>query len=67
MQQIAELAQLLMASNYTIAFSGAGISTESGIPDFRSRGEGLWTKQWAPGVGGIKPNGSYPGSSHPEY
>lgn len=33
----------LLASKHTIAFTGAGISVPSGIPDFRSR-EGLWVK-----------------------
>ncbi len=42
--KIAALGELLLGANYAIAFTGAGISTESGIPDFRSRGEGLWTK-----------------------
>jgi NAD-dependent deacetylase len=34
---------LLRASTCTVALTGAGISTPSGIPDFRSRGSGLWT------------------------
>lgn len=38
-----ELSALLAASRRTVAFTGAGISTECGIPDFRSPG-GLWTK-----------------------
>lgn len=38
-----ELAVLLAASHRGVAFTGAGISTECGIPDFRSPG-GLWTK-----------------------
>lgn len=42
--QIADLAEMLMTANYVIAFTGAGISTESGIPDFRSRNGGLWTR-----------------------
>jgi NAD-dependent deacetylase len=39
----ASLARMLRASSRTVVFSGAGISTESGIPDFRSPG-GIWTK-----------------------
>jgi NAD-dependent deacetylase len=35
-------AQILRTSNYTVALTGAGISTPSGIPDFRSPGYGLW-------------------------
>ena len=41
--QIAELAALVGGSRYLVAFSGAGISTESGIPDFRGP-QGIWTK-----------------------
>jgi NAD-dependent deacetylase len=37
------LRHLLEASNVVLPFTGAGISTECGIPDFRSPG-GLWTK-----------------------
>lgn len=36
-----ELAALLTASEYAVVLTGAGISTESGIPDFRSAG-GVW-------------------------
>jgi NAD-dependent deacetylase len=38
-----EAAGLLGAARRVVVFSGAGISTESGIPDFRSPG-GLWTR-----------------------
>jgi NAD-dependent deacetylase len=40
---IKELARLVTAAKRVVAFTGAGISTESGIPDFRSPG-GLWTQ-----------------------
>jgi NAD-dependent deacetylase len=38
-----QFATKVRASNRIVAFTGAGISTESGIPDFRSPG-GLWTR-----------------------
>ncbi|MDR3565633.1 MAG: NAD-dependent deacylase [Negativicutes bacterium] len=44
MEQIVQLAKMLCAANYAIAFTGAGISTDSGIPDFRSKGDGLWER-----------------------
>jgi len=38
-----KLAQWLADANAAVAFTGAGISTESGIPDFRSPG-GVWSR-----------------------
>ena len=40
---IARLGELVEAGRVIVPFTGAGISTECGIPDFRSPG-GLWTK-----------------------
>src|SRR5438067_3196762 len=42
-QEIAELRLLIADARRIVVFTGAGISTESGIPDFRSPG-GIWTK-----------------------
>lgn len=42
-EAVAELRQLLERSTRVVIFTGAGISTESGIPDFRSPG-GVWSK-----------------------
>lgn len=42
-EAVARLTRLLEESRRVVVFTGAGISTESGIPDFRSPG-GLWTK-----------------------
>ena len=41
--QINAAVQMIKESSYLVVFTGAGISTESGIPDFRSAG-GLWSK-----------------------
>jgi NAD-dependent deacetylase len=40
---VAELREMIKAAEVILPFTGAGISTECGIPDFRSPG-GLWTK-----------------------
>ncbi len=37
-------ARLIKESHHAVVFTGAGISTPSGIPDFRSTGTGLWQK-----------------------
>jgi len=43
MGKVEELQQLIATAGSMVAFTGAGISTESGIPDYRSPG-GIWTK-----------------------
>ncbi len=40
---IAELRRLIAEARRLVVFTGAGISTESGIPDFRGPG-GIWTR-----------------------
>jgi NAD-dependent deacetylase len=42
--QAERLAELIRESSCTVALTGAGISVPSGIPDFRSPGEGIWEK-----------------------
>lgn len=42
-QKIERVAIKIQSSNRLIFFTGAGISTESGIPDYRSQG-GIWDK-----------------------
>jgi len=42
-REIHRIADWLAASRSTVVLTGAGISTESGIPDFRSPG-GVWSK-----------------------
>jgi len=43
MSRRAELARMIEDARRMVVFTGAGISTESGIPDFRSPG-GVWSK-----------------------
>ena len=41
-QELDHLCSLLSGCSRGVFFTGAGISTESGIPDYRSPGTGLW-------------------------
>lgn len=43
-EKLQRAAELIKDSKKTVVLTGAGISTESGIPDFRSPGTGLWEK-----------------------
>ena len=42
-EKISLIAQRILEGDKNIVFTGAGISTESGIPDYRSKG-GIWDK-----------------------
>ncbi len=43
-ERIQKLVQWIFEANYLVVFTGAGISTESGLPDFRGP-DGIWTRQ----------------------
>lgn len=43
-KKLEQLKQLIKESNYIVFLGGAGVSTESGIPDFRS-GEGIFNQE----------------------
>lgn len=43
MDHVEQLREMIGSAKRIVAFTGAGISTESGIPDFRSPG-GIWTR-----------------------
>jgi len=43
-ERIKRLAQWMFEAKYILVFTGAGISTESGLPDFRGP-DGIWTRQ----------------------
>lgn len=44
MNRVDHAAELLRGAHYTVALTGAGLSTPSGIPDFRSPGSGMWAQ-----------------------
>jgi NAD-dependent deacetylase len=53
--QILRLAELIQAANRIVVLTGAGISTESGIPDYRGP-SGVWTKGKPPTIGDFMEN-----------
>ena len=46
MDKIKELETIIKKSNYIVFFGGAGVSTESGLKDFRSK-DGLYHEKYA--------------------
>lgn len=65
-QQIETIAGWIIECEHLVAFTGAGISTDSGIPDFRGP-DGVWTRRdaglapprWRVSPGQVKPNASH--------
>lgn len=47
MDKVKILKRWIDESNHIVAFTGAGVSTESGIKDFRSA-DGLYSEKWRP-------------------
>lgn len=47
MDKVEILKKWIDESNHIVAFTGAGVSTESGIKDFRSA-DGLYSEKWRP-------------------
>jgi NAD-dependent SIR2 family protein deacetylase len=64
--EIATIAGWLVESEHVVAFTGAGISTDSGVPDFRGP-DGVWTRRdqglppprWKVSQDQIRPNASH--------
>ena len=52
-ENIGEAAELILKAKYVVALTGAGMSVESGIPDFRGP-KGLWTKHGEPPMDGYQ-------------
>lgn len=50
LEDVKRVAEVIANSKYLVAFTGAGISTESGLPDYRGP-EGVWTLR----AKGLKP------------
>ncbi|MBA2243705.1 MAG: hypothetical protein H0W11_02040 [Gemmatimonadetes bacterium] len=65
-QHIATIAEWILECEHLVAFTGAGISTDSGIPDFRGP-DGVWTRRnadlsaprWRVAPGQLQPNASH--------
>src|SRR3712207_212659 len=65
-QHIEKIARWITECEHIVAFTGAGISTDSGIPDFRGP-DGVWTRRdaglpaprWRVPPGRVEPNASH--------
>jgi mono-ADP-ribosyltransferase sirtuin 6 len=65
-QHIETIARWIIQGKHVVAFTGAGMSTDSGIPDFRGP-DGVWTRRdaglpaprWPVSPDQIKPNASH--------
>jgi NAD-dependent SIR2 family protein deacetylase len=65
-QQVETIARWIAGAEHVVAFTGAGISTDSGIPDFRGP-QGVWTRRdaglpaprWRVPPNQIEPNASH--------
>ena len=65
-RHVKTIAGWLLEARHVVAFTGAGISTDSGIPDFRGP-DGVWTRRdaglapprWRVAPGQVEPNGSH--------
>ena len=65
-QRIETIAGWIIDCEHLVAFTGAGISTDSGIPDYRGP-DGVWTRRdaglapprWRVSPGQVKPNDSH--------
>ena len=65
-EQIETIARWIVGADRIVAFTGAGISTDSGIPDFRGP-DGVWTRRdaglppprWRVAPGRVGPNASH--------
>ena len=65
-QHVDVIARWITAAEHLVAFTGAGISTDSGIPDYRGP-DGVWTRRdkglpppkWRVVPGGVRPNPSH--------
>ena len=65
-EQVETIAGWLVEGEHVVAFTGAGISTDSGIPDFRGP-DGVWTRRdaglpaprWRVPPGRVQPNASH--------
>jgi NAD-dependent deacetylase len=65
-RHVGQIARWIVECEHVVAFTGAGISTDSGIPDFRGP-EGVWTRRdaglpaprWRVPPGQIEPNASH--------